>query len=172
MAQKFMALVGGVKRLIEGLVSSAGAADAGKIPALGADGRLSMTMMPAGVGANSQPATATEAIGAGKFVNFHDNGGTFSMRLADNSNGRRADGFVLVAVANAAVGEVYPLDQINSALTGLTVGSDYWLGTAGGVVTPALDETNAGNAGKLSQYLGYAKSATELVTTDSDVVTL
>lgn len=115
---------------------------------------------------------ASEAIGAGKFVNFHDNAGTFSVRLADNSNGRRADGFVTEAFASAAQATVYPLDGVNSALTGLTPGARYYLDTAGGVTATPLVETDALNANKISQYLGTAKSATELVTDDSDPVTL
>lgn len=169
---KYFTLSGGVRRLVEALVVSAGAPDAGKIPGLDSTGRLDTSVMPVGIGANTTSATATEAIGAGKFVNFHNNAGTFSIRLADNSNNRPAHGFVLAAVSNAAVGAVYPLDSLNSALSGLTVGSAYWLGTAGDVTATPLDETNAGNNGKISQHLGVAKSATELLTNDSDPVTL
>ena len=35
-----------------------------------------------------------------------------------------------------------------------------------------LDETDAANANKISQYLGVAKSATELVTDDDGYVVL
>lgn len=172
MTQGFLARVAGKTRQIFGLAVSAGAADAGKIPALGPDGRFDLSMMPSGVGVQTTQATASEAIGAGKFVNFFDNGGAFSMRLADNSNGRAADGFVTEAVASAAVGSVYPLDGTNASLTGLTVGTHYWLGTAGGVVATPLDEADAGNVNKISQHLGVAKSATELVTNDDDYVVL
>lgn len=172
MTQGFLARVAGKTRQIFGIDVSAGAADAGKIPAFGPDGRLHLSMMPVGIGAQTTQATASEAIGAGKFVNFFDNGGTFSMRLADNSNGRAADGFVTEAVASAAVGSVYPLDGTNASLTGLTVGTHYWLGTAGGVVATPLDEADAGNVNKISQYLGVAKSTTELVTNDDGYVVL
>ncbi len=172
MAQGFLARVAGKTKQIFALVTSAGAADAGKIPALGDDGRLHSSMMPLGIGASTVQATASEAIGAGKFVNFHDNAGTFSMRLADNSNGRQADGYVIEAVLNAAIGTVYPLDGTNAELTGLTVGTRYYLGTAGGVTDTPLDETDAGNANKVSQYLGVALSATELVTDDQGYVVL
>ena len=116
MTQGFLARVAGKTRQIFGIDVSAGAADAGKIPAFGPDGRLHLSMMPAGIGVQTTQATASEAIGAGKFVNFFDN--------------------------------------------------------AGGVVATPLDETDAGNVNKISQYLGVAKSTTELVTNDDGYVVL
>lgn len=172
MANRYMTLLNGARKLVEGLVASAGVADAGKIVATGSDGRLDQSLMPLGIGADTVSAVASEAIGAGKFVNFHDNAGTFSVRLADNSNGRRTDGFVTEAVAGAATATVYPMDGVNSALSGLTAGARYYLDTAGGVTSTPLVETDALNANKISQYVGTAKSATELVTDDSDPVIL
>lgn len=170
--QGFIARVAGKYQQIFGIQTSAGAADAGKIPAAGDDGRLHASFLPLGIGANTTQAVASEALGAGKFVQFHSNGGVFSMRLADNANGRQADGFVLAAVASSAVGTVYPLDGTNAQLTGLTIGTRYWLGTAGGVTPTPLVETDTANANKISQYLGVAKSATELVTDDDGYVVL
>ncbi len=172
MAQKFGTLIGGLWELVEGLVVSGGAVDAGKLVALGDDGRLDDSVMPVGIGADTQPAVAMETLGAGKYVQFHNDAGVFSVRLADNSNNRPADGFVLAEFAASSTATVYPLDSTNTALSGLTIGSRYWLGTAGGVIAVPLDEADAGNSGKVSQYLGKAKSATELITTDSDPVVL
>lgn len=92
--------------------------------------------------------------------------------MADNSNGRAADGYVLDAVLLAADATVYPLDGTNSELTSLTPGSEYFLGVAGGVTLTPLDETDVANANKVSQYLGKAKSATELITSDDGYVIL
>lgn len=170
--QGFLAIVAGAAKQIFGIAVSAGAADAGKIAALGPDGRWDTSMMPVGIGANTTQATASETIGAGKFVNFFENAGVFSMRLADNSNGRHADGFVTAEVSVGVVGTAYPLDGTNAQLTGLTIGSRYWLGTAGGVTTTPLDATLEANVGKVSQYLGVAKSTTELVTDDRGYVIL
>lgn len=170
--QGFLARMTGRTVQLFGLAVSAGAVDAGKIPALDSAGRLDASMMPLGVGASTTQATASEAIGPGKFVNFWDNGGTFAMRLADNSNGRQADGYVTEAVAGSAVGAAYPLDGANAQLTGLTIGARYWLGTAGGVTATPLDETDVANVNKISQYLGVAKSTTELVTDDQGYVVL
>jgi len=172
MAQRFLARVSGKTKQVEAAATSAGAADAGKIPALDSSGRLDASMMPAGLGADTQILVASEALSAGNHVNIWSDGGTAKVRLADNSNGRPADGYVLAAVAPAANATVYPLDGTNSELAGLTPGAEYWLGTAGGVTATPLDETDAANANKISQYLGKAKSATELVTTDDGHVIL
>lgn len=166
MPQAFLALVGGKVKQIWSIAVSAGAADAGKIPALGADGRLDATVMPAGIGANTKAVPASEALGAGKFVNFFDDAGTVKVRLADNSNNRPAHGFVLVAAASAASATVYPLDVANTALSGLTPGAEHWLGTAGGVTETPLDASLPANANKVNQLLGVATSATELRTDD------
>lgn len=164
MAQGFLDVVGGKLKRVLAIVTSAGAADAGRIPALGSDGKLHESLMPAGIGANVAVAVASEAIGAGKFVELFADAGTWKMRLADNSNGRAAWGYVSTAVAADASGTAYRLNTANAALSGLTVGSDYWLGTAGGVIDTPLDPD--ADAGKLSQYLGKASSVTELVTAE------
>ncbi|MDY0071811.1 MAG: hypothetical protein RBR77_04095 [Thauera sp.] len=172
MAQRFLARVSGETKQVEASVTSAGVSDAGKIPALDSSGKLDMSMMPAGIGADTQIIPASESLSAGNFVNIFSDSGDVKVRKADNSNGRPADGYVLDAVASAANATVYPLDGTNSELTGLTPGAKYWLGTAGGVTPTPLDETDAGNANKISQYLGKAKSATELITTDDGYVVL
>ena len=172
MPQGFLARVNGITRQLLGLAVSAGSADAGKIVALGPDGRLDNSLMPVGIGANTISATASEALGAGKFVNFHAVGGAINARLADNSNGRQADGYVKDSVSNAGAATVYPLDGVNSALTGLVVGTRYYLGTAGGVIAAPLVETDTANANKISQCLGVAQTATELITDDLGFVIL
>lgn len=171
-AQKFIARVAGKLKQITATVISAGAADANKIPALASDGRLDLTVMPVGIGPATQSVVASEALGAGKFVNLWSDAGTLKARLADNSNGRPAHGFVVSAVASAASALVYPLDSPNTALSGLTVAAEYWLGTAGGVISTALDSASEANSNKVDQYLGIAKSPTELITTDDGYVIL
>lgn len=172
MAQKFLVRVAGETRQATALAASAGAADAGKIPALDSAGRLDMSMMPAGIGTDTAIIPAFEALSAGVFVNLFNNSGEMNARLADNSNGRPADGFVLEAVAADADATVYPLDGTNYGLSGLTGGNRYWLGTAGGVISAPLDETDEANAGKISQYLGKARSVSELISTDDGYVVL
>lgn len=172
MAQGFLARVAGRTKQIFATIVSAGAADAGKVVGLGSDGRLDLSVIPVGIGPATNQAVASEVLEAGSFVNFFDDDGVFSVRLADNSNGRQADGFVLEQVSSAATATVYPIDGVNASLTGLAVGSRYWLGTAGDVVDTPLSESDTGNANRISQYLGVAKSTTELVTDDHGYVVL
>lgn len=162
--QGFLARVAGRTKQIFGTQTSAGAADAGKITSLDAAGKLDISLLPTGIGANSVVVLASEAIGVGKLINLWSNAGVLSMRLADNSSGREAWGYVNVAVASAAVGTGYRLNTVNANMTALTPGADYWLGIAGGVITVPLDSVTG--AGKLDQYIGKAKSATELVTAE------
>jgi hypothetical protein len=150
-------------------VVSTGTSDAGKIPAADSTGRLDPTWLPVGVGADTFTATVHEALSAGDFVNSFSDEGVFSVRKADNSNGRPAEGFVL---ASAGVGEtatVYTLGETNTELSGLTVGAKYWLGIAGGVIAAPLAGSSAGS---VAQYLGRAGSETELITTFSPPVLL
>ena len=172
MAEKFLVRQDGKTKRKAAITTSAGVADAGKIPALDSAGKLHMSMMPNGIGAETQVLPASENLSAGVFVNIFSDSGVAKVRLADNSNGRPADGYVLESVSAAADATVYPLDGTNSQLSSLTPGVEYWLGTAGGVITTPLDESDPTNDNKISQYLGKAKSATELITTDDGYVVL
>lgn len=172
MAQGFLARVAGKTKQIFAITTSAGAADAEKIPALDSAGRLDSSMMPIGIGAATITAVASETLGTGKFVNLFDDTGTLKARLADNSNGRIAHGFVIEEFASEATATIYRMDDVNAELSGLTVAAEYWLGTAGGVLSTPLDATDVGNANKVCQKLGVAKSATELVTDDYGYVVL
>ena len=137
--------------------SSAGAGDAGKIPALDSSGRLSNSMMPSGVGADSKIIEASETLAAGDLVNIHDSTGE-KVRKADASNGRAADGFVLAAVTSGQTGEVF-FDGTITGLSGLTPGTKMFLSptTAGAATATA---PTAG--GETSQKIGKALSATEI----------
>jgi hypothetical protein len=168
MAQKPLQLVNGKITQVEATVTSAGAGDAGEVVALGADGKIDVSVLPTGVGPNVKILVASEAIGAGKYVNIYDVTGTATIRLADNSNGREAHGFVKDAVAAAANGTVY-FEGTNDDLSGLTAGARQYLGTAGGVtVTPP---TFAGGA-TIHQLVGTAITATEIDTDIDDCVVL
>jgi hypothetical protein len=122
------------------------------------------------VGANIVVANATENLSAGDFVNLHDNTGVLGVRKADNSNNREAWGYVKAAVTSGNPATVYRLNTVNDARTGLTAGASYWLGTAGGVITTPLDPV--ADVGKTCQFLGIAKSTTELVTEELEAVLL
>ena len=170
--KKYLVRQGGVTKQESSVKQSAGSADAGKIPSLGDDGRLDETFLPIGIGAQTSLLPASEELNAGNLVNIFTEGGVAKVRKADNSNNRPADGFVVDAVSSTATATVYPLENVNSGLTGLTPGATYWLGTAGAVIAVPLDESDVANDGKVSQQIGKALSATELRTDDYGFVIL
>lgn len=143
-----------------------GSSSAGQIPALNSAGQIDSTMMPSGTGIDSVAVTASVAISAGNFVNLDNNSGALSMQLADCSTGLQADGYVLAAVAASASGTVYLNDQ-NTALTGMTPGTTYYLSTAGGIST-----TPPTTSGYINQVVGKSLSATALQFRTSQPVTL
>lgn len=170
--QGFLAVVSGKIKQVFAIQTSAGAGDAGKVIAANSAGVLDATFLPPGIGANSIVAVTSENLSAGDFINVYDNAGTLTIRKADNSNGREAWGWVDAAVTSPAAATAYRLNSVNASRTGLTAGAEYYLGTAGGVTTTPLDATDVANVNKVNQYLGRAKSTTELVTVEYNPVIL
>ena len=136
--------------------TSAGAGDAGKLVKLDGAGRLDLTLMPSGLGPDAKTMVAFEALAARDLVNVNSAG---QVRKADASNDRQAHGFVLAAISATASGTVF-FENTITGLSGLTPGSRYFLSdsVAGGIT---LTPVTAG-AGKISQEVGVAISATEL----------
>lgn len=158
MADKPLQLINGVPTEVEGKVVSAGAGDAGRIPALGSDGRLDPSTMPAGFNADVDAAIpASENLLAGDFVNLWNDVGTLKARKADSSNDRPASHFTLTAVTAPANATLYRISELNTAVAGLTPGTVYYLGT-GGAVTATVPT----GAGAIVQRIGRAKAATAL----------
>lgn len=155
---------GGKETLETAIDSSAGVGDASKIVKTDATGRLDNSLLPVGIGADTLSIPSSENLSAGSFVNVYDNGGTVNVRLADNSNGREANGFVLASVTSPANATVY-FEGTNTQLSGLTLGVRYFLGTAGGVTTTAPTAS-----GEIIQYLGKSSSATEINVEMSDCI--
>lgn len=139
------------------LQTSAGAGDAGKIPALDASGRLDSSMMPAGIGADTAAIATSESLAAGDFVNIYDNAGTANVRKADATTaGKEAHGFVLAAFTHPTTATVY-FEGPNTAVTGRTPGVQYLATTAGTSTTTAPSGT-----GNVVQRIGVATSATNI----------
>lgn len=175
------------------LTTSAGAADANKIPALnesgvldpsilnasaeaaankivqlGADGRLNVTMMPTGIGPDTSSVVASEALAAGDLVNLWNNGGTLNARKADGStSGKEAHGFVLTAVSALASATVY-FEGSNAQVTGLTPGMQFLSGSTPGKTVAAAPT----GSGKVVQRVGLATSATSMNFEASDPIVL
>lgn len=170
MADRYQTLSNGKGTLVEATVVSTGVGEAGDILALGADGKIDESVLPVGVGPDVKIAPASENLSAGDYVNFFDaGGGVVNVRLADNSNGREAHGFVLDAVSAPANATVY-FEGSNTAAAANTVGDRAYLGTAGGVITTPLDPV--ADAGDLHQLLGTYIDSTEINTDIDDCIQL
>ncbi len=163
---KFLTIVSGQKTLTTAISTTAGVADANKVIATGADGRIAEALLPVGVGAEVITAEASEAIAAGRYVNIWDDSGTPKARLADNSNGRPATGFCQQAYNSAETATIY-LVGINSNVTGLTAGELQYLATGG-----ATSNTAPTASGTLIQELGVAIAATEMTFTFSPSINI
>lgn len=154
-----------------GVVTSAGAGNDGDLVALDSTGKLDPSVLPVGVGPDVKVLLASESLNAGSYVNIWNDAGTEKVRLADNSSGRDAHGFVNTAVSSGASATVY-FEGPNNDLTGLTPGARYYLGTAGAATSTPLDPNLLANANKVHQFLGIAISATEINTDIDDKIVL
>jgi hypothetical protein len=155
-APKYLANVTGKLKEIIAAVASA----ANSIVATDATGRIDISVLPVGVGAETVVCVSSENLAAGAFVNLFLNGGVITARNADNTtNAKPAHGFVLSAVTSPANATVYALGQINTGVTALTIGSTYFLGTVGAAVTTAPSTT-----GNIVQQVGIATLTTAIAT--------
>lgn len=158
--RQFLTLVNGVVQRVNAIITSAGAGDANKIVATDAAGRLDITLMPVGIGADTATIQASETLAAGDFVNIHDVAGAARIRKASAADATKpVHGFVLNGVTSGASGTVY-FEGSNTALTGLTIGARYISSpsTPGGVVV----STTALTAGQVFEPVGVAISATAI----------
>lgn len=162
-AKKYVKYLNGELALQAASVTSTGVANDGDLVALDSSGKLDVSVLPTGVGPEVAILVATEALNAGDYVNIWNDAGTPKVRLADNSNGRRAHGYVKASVSISANATVY-FEGDNDSLSSLVAGGDVYLGTAGGVIQTPLAETAVGS---ISQKLGVARAAT-IVSTDID----
>lgn len=168
MAQKFLNVVSGVLTQLEANNSSAGAGDAGKLVALDDNGKIDSSMMPVGIGSESDTATATEDIAAGDFVNLYASSG-LKVRKADATTaGKEANGFALASISNTASGTIYRPTQSNNQVSGLTAGTKYYLSTTAGGVTA----TAPSSSGNVVQVLGVATATSAISFFPSDPITL
>jgi hypothetical protein len=157
MADKYLNVISGVMTQVEAKASSAGAGDAGKIPALDSSGRLDSSMMPVGIAADTASILASENLAAGDLVNVYNNSGTANIRKADASTtGKFAHGFVLAAVTSGNNGTVY-FEGTNTQVTSLTPGRQY-LSTTPGLAT----STAPSSSGNVVQVVGVANAAAAL----------
>lgn len=140
--------------IVNSTVTSAGAGDTGKVPALDASGKLDTTVMPTGIGAPTATITTSEALAAGDWVNVWTSTGTKARKADATVTGKFANGFVLASYGSGASATVY-FGGNNTGVTGQTVGDVFLQTTAGlgGVTAPSA-------AGNVVQRIGCAISAT------------
>jgi hypothetical protein len=148
---------------VAAIQTSAGAGDAGKIPALDSTGRLDATLMPVGIGADTATIAASENLAAGNFVNIYDSTGALDgsgarARKSDGSAaGKEVHGFVLSAVTSGENALVY-FEGPNTQVTGATPGVVFMSATTPGGFTSTAPTT----AGHVVQRIGVATSATSI----------
>lgn len=153
MADKYIRNNAGTLTEVEAKVTSAGAGDAGKIVALDGAGRIDNSVLPVGVGRDTQQLTAGEGLSAGNYVNINPTG--FTVRRADATTaGKHAHGFVLDTVLSGVTVTVY-FEGTNTAVTGQTAG-DVFLSTTPGIGAA----TPPSGSGNIVQRIGVATSAT------------
>lgn len=136
--------------------TSAGAGNAGNIPALDSTGRLDSSMLPVGIGADTKLIAASENLAAGDFVNVHNSTGAKVRKADATTSGKEAHGFVLAAVTSGNNATVY-FEGTNNQVSGLTPGVVFLATTAG-----TSSGTAPSAAGNVVQRLGVAVSATEV----------
>lgn len=152
---KYLSNSAGAIAEVQPVTTSAGAADATKLAQLDGAGRFDNSVLPVGIGADTNPVQASEALAAGDFVNVHDVAGAFRCRKADATvSGKQADGFVLAAVASGANATIYS-EGPNTAVTAQTPGQKFLATTAG-----TATATAPSGAGNVVQRIGVAMSAT------------
>jgi hypothetical protein len=81
-------------------------------------------------GANSSPATASEAIAVGNFVNIFSSSGAKVRKANATDDTKPVNGYAAAAIANTAVGSIRAPGGKISGLTGLTPGATYYLDAA------------------------------------------
>lgn len=137
------------KSIINGVDASTGNASAGKTVLLGADGKISPTMINTS-NSNSKVMTASETLVAGNWINLHDVAGQARVRKADAATGKECMGYVLEGVAAGGTVTVY-FEGENTAVTGMVAGPVYLSSTPG-----AGQAASPTGAGVISQVVGVA----------------
>lgn len=154
---KYLSNVAGVITEVVATQTTAGAGDAGKIPALDAAGRLALTMMPVGLGPDTASIVTSENLAAGDLVNIYNVTGTGTARKADATTaGKQAHGYVLSSTTSGQTALVY-FEGPNTSVTGLTPGN-LFLATTAGLTTATAPSAS----GSIVQRVGIATGATSM----------
>jgi len=123
--------------IVNSATSSAGAGSSGKVVALDGSGRIDATMMPVGIGADTAIITASEALSAGDFVNIWNSSGAKVRKADATTAGKETHGFVLAAVTSGASATVY-FEGTNTGVSGATPVVRFWQPLPVALVQPHL----------------------------------
>jgi hypothetical protein len=137
--------------ILDRVVTSLGPDNAGQSPKFGPDGKLSVTVLPEGVGPDITVMASTEDLAPGAWVHIDP---VSSMACNANASGREVHGFVLEGVAALAMAKIYTTGR-NTGVKGQKTGPVFLSTTAGqGTAIPVKGK------GLLSQRVGQAVSET------------
>lgn len=160
----YLDIVNGIKKQLIAIAAYTGVAN--QIIATDGDGLLSEDLLPAGVGADTFIANASENLTVGP-VNIWDDSGTVKVRKADGSTtGKACNGWVKGSVTSGDPATVYRGDITITGLSGLTQGAVHYLGTTAGT----LNTTAPSADGQTRQELGLAVSTTVLLARIDDPI--
>jgi len=155
---KLLKQEGGAIKEIQPINASTGAPDAAKVLETNAQGKIDASFLPTGAGPIVKIIEASEGLAAGDFVNIWNDTGA-KVRKADASDpAKKADGYVIAAVASAANAEVL-FEDFNDQISGATPGAIQFLSAT---VPGGITETAPTGAGEIVQRLGKAVLATDM----------
>lgn len=153
--------------IVNSTIISAGAEDSGKIPKGNAQGKLDSSWMPPGITPDVAQIATAETLSAGNLVNIYNDNGVSKVRKTDaTALGKDVWGFVLESFAHPTTATVY-FEGNNNAVTGLTPGKQY-ISTTPGICSADPPE----NDGNVVQVCGFATSATSMNFERGDIVVL
>lgn len=137
------------------VITSAGAADAGKYVRTNSDGIVDYTLQSK----NLFTGTAGETLVAGNWIYRNTSDG--KLYKADYSTVEKATVIGFIYAGGAADATVYYQGNGSKFITtGLTAGSEYYLSTTAGQITTTVPVFNSGSV--IPVKIGYASSTTEL----------
>lgn len=166
MADKYIYDNAGQRQEKAAIQTSAGAGDAGKIPALDSTGRFDSSMMPVGVEIETESIVCSENLAAGAIINVFNSSGALKVRNADaTAVGKEGNGFVLSAYTTGQTATVYR-KGFNTAVTGLTIGTLYYLAASPGAITATAPSAT----GNIVQTIGRADATTSVYFVERDTL--
>ena len=151
----------------EAIDASAGSADAGKIPALNAQGKLDESLLPV---FDSASYEASENLSAGDLVNLFNDGGVTKMRRADRTNQRQADGYVRDNINSGDTGTMYRDGEVTGkTFAAADIGKSLYLDVTG---QPSVGANDADTAGQYRQKVGRVETTTSMQFEKGEVVVI